>query len=109
MPNAVGFISLKAVQAQFIFFCEDGDGFFSHLIGRSHYADRNFTTVCYKDFLKIRHVSTLRSLNKWPYKAPCCPVAMLQRSKGSVKGADADVKVMSQTSEFVACFNKIFY
>jgi hypothetical protein len=34
---------------------------------------------------------------------------MLQCSKGSVKGADADVKVMSQTSEFVACFNKIFY
>ena len=60
--NAVGFIRFKSMQAEFVFFSEDRDGFLSHLICGSHDANGNFSTVCNQNFLKFGHPFILFSL-----------------------------------------------
>ena len=59
LANAVGFVSLKTVKAEFVFFGVDRNGLFPHLVRGPHNADRDFTTVGDQNLFELGHSRAL--------------------------------------------------
>jgi hypothetical protein len=43
------------MQAQFVFLCKNGNGFFAHFVRGTHNADCDFTAIGDQDFFEISH------------------------------------------------------
>ena len=72
LADPVGLVGLEAVQAQLVFFGEDGHGFLAHLIGSPHDADGDLAPIGDEDLLEVGHGRTLRANDRLTLRVPRC-------------------------------------